>query len=55
MGAKPTPRHERAPAYTIVPGSGPIAQVAHPTDIGWQPASAFQILLQAAAQLPATT
>jgi hypothetical protein len=55
MGAKSIARRDRAAVYTIIPGAGPVAQVAHPTDLGWTPSGAIEQLLQAAAELPKET
>lgn len=52
MGTKATAKRAGQVRWEVIPGEGPVAQVAHPTTVRWEPEEAMTVLLEAAVRLP---
>jgi hypothetical protein len=52
IGSKATIKTAGMPKWQVVPGSGPVAQVAHPISMKWNPRVATDTLIAAAEKVP---
>ena len=52
MGSKPIVRTAGSVKSKILPGPGPVAQVAHPMSLKWDPQTAIDTLLAASQKVP---
>ncbi len=52
MGTKSTRKTHGVSKWSVTPGTGPVAQVAHPVELDWTPRVAMDTLLAAVPKLP---